>query len=792
MPTRDIRTNIVLEGEQQYKKALDEAMQSVKMLGLQVKENAAVYKTNADSVKGNQERIALLKKEMEQQQRVIEMYTQKIEQNRAAGEGNSKETQQLEEKLIKARTALAAMNNEMEASKEKLPSIGSKIKDVASHLGQGLVKAAEAAAKATAAAMAAVSAACVAAGKAIYDLSGQAGTYADSVLTMSETTGVATQSLMKWEYAGQFIDTSVETITGSLKKLTLNMGSSSKATQEAFETLGISVTDSTGKMRSNEEVFFEIIDALGQVDNATERDQLAMALLGKSATELNPLINAGSKAFKDLGDQAAATGLIMSDDSLKAFGAYDDAVNVMNSTITAAGRAIAEQFLPATQSVVEGVSDIVTAFVGMVKGVEGSKDQFNKAVDDMITNVMTIIDNCLPMILDAGIEIVVTIIDGLTQALPKLADAAMTLIDRILTTIGNNLSKILDAGFNLLMKFIDGLSKAIPKLLAFMPKVIETITQFISNNLPKIVSAAVEIMLSLIKGLVDSIPKLIAAIPKIVTAILDTLTQNLPKILNEGVEILKSLIDGIIKTIPQLVAALPKVITAFIDFVTNNLPQIITSGVKILTSLIQGIISSIPQLVAALPQVVSAILSGIGQAVTRIPEIGRNLIHGLWDGIKSMGEWLWDNLTGWFGNMMDSIKNFFGIRSPSTKMRDQVGRFLGLGIGEGFVEGLDAEKNAIDKAMNGLIPNANGLLQKLPKLPQPSPSGRAALSAGVGGYLTAGNSESAFGLTDNDLSKLSDKMVEALIRAGFDDISIKLNGRELGRTMRRGLEVGFI
>ena len=132
MPTRDIRTNIVLEGEQQYKKALDEAMQSVKMLGLQVKENAAVYKTNADSVKGNQERIALLKKEMEQQQRVIEMYTQKIEQNRAAGEGNSKETQQLEEKLIKARTALAAMNNEMEASKEKLPSIGSKIKDSAS------------------------------------------------------------------------------------------------------------------------------------------------------------------------------------------------------------------------------------------------------------------------------------------------------------------------------------------------------------------------------------------------------------------------------------------------------------------------------------------------------------------------------------------------------------------------------------------------------------------------------------------------------------------------------------
>ena len=789
MPTRDIRTNLVLEGEQQYKRALDDAMQSVKMLGLQVKENATVYKLNADSVEGNRERIALLKKEMEQQQRVIDLYTQKIEANKAAGEGNSKETQQLEEKLIKARTALAAMNNELVASNEKLPSVGAKVKEVASRIGEGLAKAAETAAKVTAAAMAAISAACVAAGKAIYDLTNDAGQYADSILTMSEVTGVATQSLMKWEYAGQFIDTSVETITGSMKKLTNTMASGSASTTEAFERLGVSVTDSTGKMRSNEDVFWEIIDALGEVDNATERDQIAMTLLGKSATELNPLINAGSAAFKELGDQAAAAGLIMSDESLKAFGAYDDAVNVMKSTLTAAGRAVAEQFLPATQSVIDGVSDVVSAFIGMVKGVEGSKEQFNAAVDSMITNVLTIIDECLPLILDAGIDIVMTIVDGLIRALPKLADAAISLIDKILTVISDNLSKILDAGFTLLMKFIDGLSNAIPKLLSFLPKIITTITDFITKNLPKIVSSGIDILTSIIKGLIQTIPSLIAAIPKIIVAILDTLTQNLPKILNEGTEILKSLIDGIIKAIPQLVAALPKVITAIIDFVTQNLPKIIENGVKVLVALIQGIIQAIPQLVAALPQVVSAILNGIGQAVTKIPEVGRNLIRGLWEGIKGMGTWLWDNLTGWFGNMMDGIKNFFGIRSPSKKMKDEVGKFLGLGIGEGFVEGLGNTKKAITGAIDGLVPDPNDLL---PKFPQTTVAARAALNAGVGGYAASGSNTVVSVLSDNDLSRLSDKIVDALVRAGFDDIVIKLNERELGRTMRRGLEAGFI
>ena len=77
MPTRDIRTNIVLEGEQQYKKQLDEAAASVRLLGLQVKENSTVYKLNQDSVTGSLEKMSLLKKEMEAQQKVIDLLTEK-------------------------------------------------------------------------------------------------------------------------------------------------------------------------------------------------------------------------------------------------------------------------------------------------------------------------------------------------------------------------------------------------------------------------------------------------------------------------------------------------------------------------------------------------------------------------------------------------------------------------------------------------------------------------------------------------------------------------------------------
>ena len=650
MPTRDIRTNIVLEGEQQYKKQLDEAAQSVKLLGLQVKENATVYKLNQDSVQGNLERMSLLKKEMEEQQRVIDLLTEKIEKNRAAGEGNSKETQALEEKLIKARTAMAAMNNEYQQAEERLPSVKEKVKELASHVGEGLVKAAEVAGKAVIASFAAIGSACVAAGKAIYDLTGQAGTYADTILTMSEVTGVATQDLMKWEYASQFIDTSVDTITGSMKKLSTNMYNMSDSTAQTFQQMGISVTDASGQLRSSEDVFWDVIDALGNVENATERDNLAMSLLGKSATELNPLINAGSAAFKNLGEEAAAAGLIMSDDSLKAFGEYDDAVNEMKATLTAAGRSVAEVFLPATKEIIGGVTEVVQAFIGMVQGAEGASDKFDNAIANMIDKVTGMLNDWLPKILETGVNIII------------------------------------------------------------------------------------------------------------------------------------KLVDGIIKAIPKLTAALPKVINTLLTFIIENLPKIIEAGISLLSALCEGIISAIPTLVSHLPQIIEAIVKGLINGLGALANVGLELVKGLWEGMKGAIGWIKDKITGWVGDVLGFIKGLFGIHSPSTVMRDQVGKMLG----EGLAEGLEDEKNDVQRAFDDMLPDTDVDFN----IKGVTSATRAALTAPAS--MPSYDSTYHYELSDSAIRRLSDTLVAALQRAGVGEAVIEWNGREFGRTMRRGREGGFV
>ena len=452
------------------------------------------------------------------------------------------------------------------------------------------------------------------AGKAVFDLTTATGKYADDMLTLAATTNVDVVNLEKWEYASQFIDTSVDTLTGSLKKLSINMTSESKASAAAFDALGISVKDSSGNLRSAQDVMFETIDALGKVANETERDALAMAVFGKSATELNPIIKSGSQAFLELGNQAEAAGLILGNDALNALGEVDDAVNRMNSAVTAAGRSIAAEFAPAVSELTNGAAEVVTAFVGMIQGVEGSEERFNAAVNSLVENALNILTNMLPQILEKGVEIVLKLVEG-------------------------------------------------------------------------------------IMGKISSISEVIT---KIVKQIIELLTD--PKFIKAGIDILMAVIDGIVKAIPEL---------------AKNLPQII-----------------------------SAIVSGLAALAPRLLEAGVNIVRGLWEGIKNSIGWLWEQIKSALGKTFSWVLNLLGIHSPSTVMRDKVGKMLGLGVAEGIMDSADA----VQKAYESLMPDP------------------ATLTASVDGYSVA--------------ARVADQSGESSPFQDNRPIILTLNDRELGRAVR--------
>jgi len=256
----------------------------------------------------------------------------------------------------------------------------------------------------------------------------EAAANVDELLTESMTTGLSTQTLQELEYAENLIDVSVNTITGSLTKLTRNMKSANDgnaAMAQSFENLGVSITNSIDdSLRPAEEVFYDVIDALGRISNETERDAIAMELFGKSAQELNPLIIQGSDTLREYAEEAKNLGYILSEDELSALGAVDDAFQRMNLTIDTVKKQIAADFAPASESAMNLFSDVVKN-AGEILERSG-----------IIENLASIISSLVDILHTAGeiltgipgfnqkLDMVRVVLGGIAQLCALIADTA--------------------------------------------------------------------------------------------------------------------------------------------------------------------------------------------------------------------------------------------------------------------------------------------------------------------------------------------------------------------------------
>lgn len=240
---------------------------------------------------------------------------------------------------------------------------------------------------------------------------------------------------------------------------------------------------------------------------------------------------------------------------------------------------------------------------------------------------------------------------------------------------------------DLIKQSISGLPEAIS---AAMPQIIESGTNAIisfvegaQQSIPEILDSGVEIINSLVNGILQALPQMVSKIPQIITTFVQFITSSLPQIINAGINILLNLLNGIIQTIPKLVSQLPQIITSITSTLAANLPQIIQAGFNLLLKLADGIISAIPSLVSKLPQIISAIVNGLIALVGGIIDVGKSIVEGLWQGILGAKDWLIGKVKGFGQDILDGLKGFFGIHSPSTVMRDVVGKNLVLGIVEG-------------------------------------------------------------------------------------------------------------
>lgn len=250
----------------------------------------------------------------------------------------------------------------------------------------------------------------------------QAGQSADEINTLAKQTGLSTEQIQKFSYASDIIDVDLETLTGSLAKLTKNMQSAkngSKNTQDAFDALGVSILDQNGNLRSNQEVFSEAINALAGIEEETQRDAYAMQIFGKSAQDLNPLILGGADALERLGNEAEAAGLILSQDALDSANEFNDSIDKVKATASASFGKIAGQLADVLMPVLEQLTDIISQVLTFISGMSPETLQ-------VITTILLVVAAISPI---AGmISSIITVVKGLGTALAFLSANPILLI----------------------------------------------------------------------------------------------------------------------------------------------------------------------------------------------------------------------------------------------------------------------------------------------------------------------------------------------------------------------------
>ena len=394
MAANDVSIRFAAEGDQTLKSAVSAIDAQMRALNDQLKASTEGMKnlSTAEDASGkitealtgivaaSQEKLKILGEQYETAKGKLDQLAEAMRKAQESGDPaaidkatvaynkQSAEVSKLEGAMARTEGEIAKATNAMSESGDETESLSDKVKKLADTMSIQLAQ--DALGKITSG-MEKVGKAVADAGKAIWDMASESSTFADDILAQATQTGIATEKLQEYAYAARFVDTEVGTITGSLVKLTKNMSSSSSSVTEAFSKLGVATRDSNGALRDSQTVFWELIDSLGNVDNATERDTLAMELFGKSAQQLNPLIEAGSEEWNKYAQEAHDAGLILSDDAVGALGSFNDGLQRIDATMEAAQRQIMGALAPAFTEIANLIADAAQEITKWVQTDEG-------------------------------------------------------------------------------------------------------------------------------------------------------------------------------------------------------------------------------------------------------------------------------------------------------------------------------------------------------------------------------------------------------------------------------------
>lgn len=440
----------IKESGDTYAESNKQLAAEMKVLDSQMTLLNSEYSKNGDSVEALSAKNEVLSQKIDVQKSNVELLTEKLKESVAQYGDYDERTKDWQAQLNNAEADLNNLNNQFDENKKKIEesgkemgNLGDVVNGLTSKLGIQLpdgmkssmnaMGSLDAQSLALAGGFAAVAAAIVKAEKALISMTREAASNADDLLTLASVTGTTTDSVQELNYMADLTDVSFDRIKDSLKETTNKMQEAATGTGDAYEAykrLKVEITNTDGSLRSAQDVFYDTIDALGEIKNQTERDALAMDLMSESAQELNPLIDLGGEKMRAYAQEAHDMGYVLDNDALKSLQGVDDAYSRLQNTQEGVKNQLAAEFAPYLEEFYGDVTSGIK-YIGDVLQQSGLVDSFGMLLEtagEIINPMDTLSNDKVP---------------ALTKALRPLSEVMAAIADA-----GDFLSGLLTLDFN--------------------------------------------------------------------------------------------------------------------------------------------------------------------------------------------------------------------------------------------------------------------------------------------------------------------------------------------------------
>lgn len=670
----NIGAKIQLEGEAQFKKAVTEINTNLRTLGTEMTLVKSQFDKGDKSIESYTKKNEVLNKQIEEQKNKIDSLEKGLKASAENYGENASQTQKWQQDLNRATADLNKMEREVRDNNKAIEDANNPTKELSKEIDD-MGKSADGAGgkldklgdilKGSAVAMGAVA---VAAGAAALKLGKEVissfGSYEQLVGGVETLFGGANVSVEEFAKTNKI---SLEEAAVGLAHYGDQSEIVLKYASNAYKTAGLS---SNEYMETVTGFSASLISSLGEYSyQAANYADMAITDMADNANKMGSDIASIQNAYQGFAKQ----NYTMLDNLKLGYGGTKSEMERLLADATAISGITFDvssfaDIVDAINIIQENMGIAGATALEAEKTIEGSLNAFKASFENLIIGFGNA-DADIGKLTENLITSFETVVGNITPVINNIINAFPQIFSAVIPAIGDLLPELLNVSTGLFSQILDTLIKLLPSLIPVAVDAIMTITNTLINNIPLLIDSAITLIMALTDGLIDALPILIPAAITIMIALASGLIDALPKLINRLPEIINAVVKGLVDGIPKILEFIPKLYTSLVDIITK----------------------------------------------TDWAQMGIDIVTGLWNGINSLADWIRGKVEGFVKGIGDTIKNFFGISSPSTLMAEY-GKNIDEGLAQGITENAERPLNAMTAIAESISNTVNDSISEIDRL----------------------------------------------------------------------------